>query len=81
MTRAEVAEELMKDDDVDAVLNGLVEFLHRKKEMKCEELKSPVEEGKQMNENENVNASQEREKRSVKKAKKTIITIRGRGKK
>lgn len=72
MTRAEVAEELMKDDDVDAVLNGLVEFLHRKKEMKCEELKSPVEEGKQMNENENenVNASQEREKRSVKKAKK-----------
>lgn len=81
MTRAEVAEELMKDDDVDAVLNGLVEFLHRKKEMKCEELKSPVEEGKQMNENENVNASQEREKRSVKKAKKIIITIRGRGKK
>lgn len=81
MTRAEVAEELMKDDDVDAVLNGLVEFLHRKKEMKCEELKSPVEEGKQMNENENVNASQKREKRSVKKAKKIIITIRGRGKK
>lgn len=53
VTPAEVAEELMKSEDADVALNGLVDFLLRKKEqtMKCEEPK--VDEGTQGNEEEN----------------------------
>lgn len=52
VTPAEVAEELMKSEDADVALNGLVDFLLRKKEqtMKCEEPK--VDEGTQGNEEE-----------------------------
>ncbi|KDP26781.1 hypothetical protein JCGZ_17939 [Jatropha curcas] len=52
VTPAEVAEELMKGDDVEAVLEGVVEFLRSKKEMKYEESESQVEENK-ANEDEN----------------------------
>ncbi|KAH9708340.1 protein HYPER-SENSITIVITY-RELATED 4 [Citrus sinensis] len=53
VTPAEVAEEFMKSEDADVALNGLVDFLLRKKEqtMKCEEPK--VDEGTQGNEEEN----------------------------
>ncbi|KAH9772708.1 protein HYPER-SENSITIVITY-RELATED 4 [Citrus sinensis] len=53
VTPAEVAEELMKSEDADVALNGLVDFLLGKKEqtMKCEEPK--VDEGTQGNEEEN----------------------------
>lgn len=37
VTPAEVAEELMKSDEADVALEGLVEFLRRKKEMKLDE--------------------------------------------
>ncbi|KAJ9169353.1 hypothetical protein P3X46_017557 [Hevea brasiliensis] len=66
VTPAEVAEELMKvDDDVDSALNGIVGFLQRKKEMKCKESESQIEEDKEVNENEK--ARKEMKKKSVNK--------------
>ncbi|KAJ4844891.1 hypothetical protein Tsubulata_016463 [Turnera subulata] len=46
VTPAEIAGELIKTDDVDAALNGLIEFLLRKKETKC--VKPSVEEEQKM---------------------------------
>ena len=51
-TPAEIAEELIKNEDADIVLEGLVTFLKRKKEMKCSG-EANVEETKENNELEN----------------------------
>ncbi|KAF2286514.1 hypothetical protein GH714_017477 [Hevea brasiliensis] len=80
VTPAEIAEELMKGDDVnvDATLNGLVGFLLRKKEMKCKESESQAKEDKQVIENEE--ASQEMEKKSIKRKPRKIRGRRKKGK-
>ncbi|KAL6193130.1 hypothetical protein ACLB2K_034214 [Fragaria x ananassa] len=48
-TPAEIAEELMKNEDADIVLEGLVKFLKKKKEMNCSG-EANVEETKENNE-------------------------------
>lgn len=83
VTPAEVAEELMKGDDVDvdSTLNGLVGFLQRKKEMKCKESESKVKEDKQMNENDKAREEMEKNsvsKKSKKNTRKKAKTGRGR---
>ncbi|CAK7327387.1 unnamed protein product [Dovyalis caffra] len=64
VTPAEVAEELMKNEDVDIALTGLIGFLERKKGMKLKQLN--VEEQKaddKQKENDNKNESQEKEEK------------------
>ncbi|KAL5762350.1 hypothetical protein ACOSP7_018614 [Xanthoceras sorbifolium] len=87
VTPAEVAEELMKSEDADVALKGVVDFLGRKKEQnKCD--KSKVEQGKD-EDNEEENGSQkveedeedERRKRGKKNKKKKKMVKRGKTRK
>lgn len=78
VTPAEVAEELMKNEDVDTALTGIIGFLERKKGMKRKQ--SGVEEQKvgdeNQEENDKKNESQEMEekceKRKVKRNKRKM---------
>ncbi|EEF47500.1 conserved hypothetical protein [Ricinus communis] len=66
VTPAEIAEELMKGDDVDAVLNGLQGFLQRKKVMKCEKTEAETQaemDYKEVIRNENEKEGQEMEEK------------------
>ncbi|EEF47501.1 Mitochondrial chaperone BCS1, putative [Ricinus communis] len=83
VTPAEIAEELMKGDDVDTVLNGLQGFLQRKKEMKCEktEAETQAEMPKEVAQNEDEKERQEMENKYSKgKVKNNKRTRAKRGK-
>lgn len=73
VTPAEVAEELMKSEDADVALNGLVDFLLRKKEqtMKCEGTQGNEEENESLK-NEEDCTGQKRKNVNKKKKKKKL---------
>ncbi|GAV85828.1 AAA domain-containing protein/AAA_assoc domain-containing protein [Cephalotus follicularis] len=77
---AEVAEELMKSEDVDIAFNGLVEFLRWKKHMKLNEHKNEEKIGINQQETETQEIEEKDEKKVVKKKKKKRAE-RGKGKK